>query len=156
MDSFLYGNSNAFHTKSFLVFTFVKTLNLSPAQDLTNKKNCSSLRLRWVEIFFQQFTNFWRTCAILWALTVITGCVILRLKHCIDIALTAWRALKDCHLIQVTLVPEIIITRLSLQGIHSLTRFLVHLSRGGQTPWLVGQLARISDIRSKVLNYRNF
>ncbi len=32
-------------------------------------------------------------------------------------------------------------------------------SRGGQTPWLVGRPAdgdRISDIRSKVLNYRNF
>ncbi len=53
---FLNANSNGFHTK--ILFTFLKILNHSPAQDLSNKKNRSSLRLLWAEIFLRQFIKF--------------------------------------------------------------------------------------------------
>jgi hypothetical protein len=39
---FLFSNSNKFQTKNiYKVFTFVKILNDSPAQDLSNKKNAA-------------------------------------------------------------------------------------------------------------------
>jgi hypothetical protein len=38
MYSFLYANTNGFQTKIFQVFTVVKILNHSPAQDLSGKK----------------------------------------------------------------------------------------------------------------------
>jgi hypothetical protein len=52
------------------IFTSVKILIHSPAEDLSNKKNRSFPRLLWAEIFPRQFTKFWRTCAILCAPTV--------------------------------------------------------------------------------------
>ncbi len=59
---FLYANSNG--------FTFVKILNQSPAQDLSNKKNRSFLRLLWAQIFLRQCIKFWHKRAILCAPTV--------------------------------------------------------------------------------------
>jgi hypothetical protein len=53
MYSFLYANSNGFQTKIFQVFTFVKILNHSPAQELSNKKSRSFLRLLWAEAFLR-------------------------------------------------------------------------------------------------------
>ncbi len=52
------------------IFTFVKTLNHSPAQNLSNKKNRSFLRLLWADLLLRQFTKFWHTRAILCAPTV--------------------------------------------------------------------------------------
>ncbi len=45
--------------KFFQLFTFVQILNHSPAQDLSNKKNRSFLRLLWAQIFLLQFIKFW-------------------------------------------------------------------------------------------------
>ncbi len=52
------------------IFTFFKTLNHSPAQNLSNKKKRSFLRLLWADILLRQFTKFWHTRAILCAPTV--------------------------------------------------------------------------------------
>ena len=52
------------------IFTSVKILIHSPAEDLSNKKNRSFLRLLWAEIFPRQFTKFWHKRAILCAPTV--------------------------------------------------------------------------------------
>ncbi len=52
MSSFFYMPiQKEFNLKYFELFTFVKILNHSPAQDLSNKKKCSFLRLLWAQIF---------------------------------------------------------------------------------------------------------
>ncbi len=70
MYNFLYANSNGVQTEIFWLFTFVKILIHSPAQDLSNKKNRSFLRLLWAQIFLPQFIKFWHKRAILCAPTV--------------------------------------------------------------------------------------
>ncbi len=50
---------------------FVKILNQSTAQDLSNNKNRSFLRFLWAQIFLRQFIKFWHKRAILCAPTVI-------------------------------------------------------------------------------------
>ncbi len=57
--------------KFFLLFTFVKILTHSPAQDFSNKKNRSFLRPLWAQIFLRQLTKFWHKRAILCAPTVV-------------------------------------------------------------------------------------
>ena len=52
------------------IFKFVKILNHSLAQVLSNKKNRSFLRLLWAEIFLQQFCKFLHTWAVFCAPTV--------------------------------------------------------------------------------------
>ncbi len=75
MYNFLYGNSNGVQTKIFYLFTFVKILNHSPAQDLSNKKNRSSLRLLWAQIFLRQFIKFWHKRAIRYFVHPLYVCV---------------------------------------------------------------------------------
>ncbi len=68
---FLYANSSGFQSNFFYLFTFVKILTQSHAQDFSNKKNRSFLRLLWAQIFLRQFTKFWHKRAILCAPTVV-------------------------------------------------------------------------------------
>ncbi len=93
---FLHCNSNGVQTKIFLLFTFVKILNHSPAQDLSNKKNRSFLRLLWAQIFLRQFIKFWHKRAILCAPTVPLSRKIdaYLLKVCTELEINDWRKNK--------------------------------------------------------------
>jgi hypothetical protein len=56
---YLGANSYAFHTKYFKLFLhLLEFFYHSPAQDLSNNKKRSFLRLLWAEIFLRQFTKF--------------------------------------------------------------------------------------------------
>jgi hypothetical protein len=55
---FLYASSNGVQTKILLLFTFVKILNHSPAQDLSNKKNRIFLRLLWLRYSSDNLLSF--------------------------------------------------------------------------------------------------
>ncbi len=69
---FLYANSNSFYAIIFKVFLhLLKFLIHSPAENLSNKKTRSFLRLLWAEIFPRQFTKFWHKRAIFCAPTVL-------------------------------------------------------------------------------------
>ncbi len=64
---FFFGGGGGFHavletyymSKYFSIFKFVKILNHSQVQVLSNRKNRSFLRLLWAEIFLRQFIKFW-------------------------------------------------------------------------------------------------